>query len=144
MSNTGPILLIDDDEDDYELFTHVMLEQKIPNALHHFTDGKRALEYLQSTPERPFLILSDINMPKLGGIELRKIVSEDDKLRSKCIPFIFFTTTATEQAVKKAYDLSVQGFFVKGETMERLSSLIKLIVDYWTECKHPNSYLNSQ
>lgn len=140
MSQTGPILLVDDDEDDFELLRQVLEDEQIENALLHFTDGKQVLEYLESTEEPAFLILSDINMPKIGGLELKKLINENESLRKKSIPFILFTTTAAQHAVRQAYDLSVQGFFVKGDTMQELARLVKLIVDYWKECRHPNYF----
>lgn len=139
MSQSGPILVIDDDAEDFELFQLVIEMEKIENPLLHFQDGTEALKYLKSTKELPFLILSDINMPKIGGIALRKIINEDEILRHKSIPFIFFTTSAGGVAVRQAYDLSVQGFFIKGDTVKELSRLIRLIYDYWSECQHPNT-----
>lgn len=140
MSQSGPIVLIDDDEDDYELFTMVMEKEGIQNKLIHFTNGAKALEYLQTTTDSPFLILSDMNMPKMGGIELRQAIEKDERLRRKSVPFIFFTTSGAELAVRRAYDLSVQGFFVKRDTVDALIRQVRLIFDYWQECYHPNNF----
>lgn len=139
MSKKGPILVIDDDDEDFELFKLVIEKENVENPLLHFKDGRQALEYLQETTDSPFLILSDINMPKIGGIALRKLINDNEYLRRKCLPFVFFTTSAAEFAVRQAYDMSVQGFFVKADTVKELSKQIRLIFDYWQECKHPNS-----
>jgi CheY-like chemotaxis protein len=140
MAQSGPIVLVDDDEDDYELFSLVLKKEGITNPLLHFTNGSKALEYLSSTEDRPFLILSDMNMPKMGGIELKTAIDKDDRLRKQAIPFVFFTTSGAEIAVKRAYELNVQGFFVKKDTLESLSDQVKQIYNYWQESLHPNNF----
>lgn len=138
MSQQEPILIIDDDEEDFELFQLVVEMEKITNPLLHFKDGAEALQYLKTTTDSPLFILSDMNMPKIGGVKLRKLINEDETLRKKSIPFVFFTTSGADIAVRQAYDLCVQGFFIKGDTVKELSRLVRLIYDYWTECQHPN------
>ena len=139
MAYDGPILLIDDDDDDLDIVTAVLRKEGVHNDLHHFKDGLQAIEFLLSTTVRPFLILADINMPKMGGIEMRKAISENPLLKSKSIPFVFFTTTATESTVLQAYDMDVQGFFEKGKSMEEMTRRLKNIVEYWKDCRHPNN-----
>lgn len=139
MSKRGPIILIDDDHDECELVADALRREKIHNPLKFFHDGQMALDYLSETSEHPFLILADINMPKMGGIELRKTIQSDPLLRDKSIPFVFLTTSASRPAVREAYGMSVQGFFEKGPNMEHLQRMLRLICDYWYWCKHPNS-----
>lgn len=139
MSKKGVILLIDDDRDDRELLEEVLKHLNIKNKILSFTDGRSALEYLKSTTDQPFLILSDINMPIMDGIELRKEVNADDVLRKKSIPFVFLSTTATRETVNQAYEMSVQGFFQKPSTMKELTTLLTLICRYWEGCRHPNN-----
>lgn len=138
MANTGPIILIDDDHDECDILGEVLKALNISNKLLCFTNGKDVLDYLSSDNEQPFLILSDINMPVMGGIELRKRIHEDDALRKKSVPFIFLTTTASPQDIETAYEMSVQGFFQKEKSMEDISAQIKEIYDYWHKCTHPN------
>lgn len=96
------------------------------------------MEYITEPAVSPFLILSDINMPKMSGLELREKIQADKGLRLKAIPFIFFTTTANKNFVSEAYYNSVQGFFQKPNTLADLERNIKLIIDYWSECISPN------
>jgi CheY-like chemotaxis protein len=138
MSYDGPILLIDDDEDDIDLVSEVLRQEGVHNDLHHFKNGLEAIEFLLSSPRRPFLILADINMPKMGGIEMRRAISENPVLKSKSIPFVFFTTTATEQTVLQAYEMDVQGFFEKANTIKETARRLRNIVEYWKDCRHPN------
>ncbi|WP_223834390.1 response regulator [Spirosoma profusum] len=63
MNQNGPVILIEDDADDQFLFEQVFTKLNYPNQVRYFPDGQEALEYLLSTTELPFLILSDINMP---------------------------------------------------------------------------------
>ena len=105
-----------------------------------FKDGNEALAYLNDTDIHPFLILSDINMPKINGMELRSKIHTNQRLHIKCIPYLFFTTVATKESVVEAYSMSVQGFFIKPNTYEKLQNSIKKIMDYWSECIAPNEY----
>jgi DNA-binding NarL/FixJ family response regulator len=78
-------------------------------------------------------------MPVMDGLELRKSIDENEYLRRKSIPFVFLTTTAGGSAVKAAFDMSVQGFFEKGSSMQEIGTMIRLIYDYWQLCRHPNN-----
>jgi DNA-binding NarL/FixJ family response regulator len=88
----------------------------------------------------PFLILSDINLPKLDGFELRNKIKMDAKLQLKCIPYLFFSTASSQRAVIDAYSLSVQGFFVKQDKVEELEKTITVIMEYWKRCVSPNNF----
>jgi CheY-like chemotaxis protein len=137
MNKNGPILVIEDDSDDRDLLTGVFEELGYPNEIVFFEDGEKALVYLQDETIRPFLILSDINLPRLNGFELRRMVHTNDSLSRKCIPYLFFTTSADSKAVYEAYTMSVQGFFVKPTSYSKLVNTIRTIVEYWNECYSP-------
>lgn len=138
MNKTGPIIVIEDDIDDQEILDEIFKELNFKNEIIYFKEGEKALDYLIKTSLEPFLILSDINMPKLNGIELREKINTNEDLRIKCIPYLFFTTSAEQKYVVDAYSKSVQGFFVKPNTFEKLKSTITIIVEYWLECESPN------
>ena len=138
MNKNGPIIVIEDDIDDQEILVEIFTRLNYKNELIYFRDGNEALEFLNDTLIQPFLILSDINMPKLNGLELKEKVHNNEDLRLKCIPFLFFTTTASERSVVDAYSKSVQGFFVKPDSIEQLEATIQRIVEYWQECISPN------
>lgn len=138
MSKKGSILLVDDDKDDQQLVLDILESCGIKNKVICISNGQQALDHLLKMKEAPFLILCDVNMPLMGGIELRKRITDNEILRKKSIPFIFLTTTATPQAIKDAYEMSVQGFFEKSADIKGFKQLIKLIYDYWQHCKHPN------
>lgn len=138
MNKTGPIVVIEDDIDDQEILTEIFKNLDYPNPVIYFSDSEEALQFLIDTKIKPFLILSDLNMPKLSGFELRQKIHTNDDLNLKCIPYLFFTTTSAQRAVVDAYSQSVQGFFVKGNSIPKLESTIKKIVEYWQECEAPN------
>jgi CheY-like chemotaxis protein len=138
MNKNGPIIVIEDDSDDQEILVEIFKSLDYKNSIIYFSDGDEALKYLIDTKIKPFLILSDINMPKLNGFELRQKVHTNESLNLKCIPYLFFTTTSTQKAVVDAYSQSVQGFFVKANSVDKLRRTIKRIIEYWQECEAPN------
>lgn len=140
MNKNGPIIIIEDDKDDEIVLTEVFTKLGYPNKPIFFADGQSALDYLNSTDVLPFLILSDINLPKLDGFELRNKIKMDAKLQLKCIPYLFFTTASSQKAVIDAYSLSVQGFFVKQNKMDELEKTIVAIMEYWKRCASPNNF----
>lgn len=138
MNKTGPIVVIEDDADDQEILVEIFKNLDYQNPVIYFCDGQEALKYLTDTKIKPFLILSDINMPKLSGFELRQKIHTDEDLNLKCIPYLFFTTTSNQKAVVDAYSQSVQGFFVKTANLDKLQHTIQTIIEYWQECEAPN------
>ena len=140
MNKNGPIVVIEDDPDDQEILVEIFGNLGYVNKIIYFRDGHDALAYLNQSDVQPFLILSDINMPKLNGFELRNKVFTDQQLQTKCIPYLFFTTASNKKYVTDAYHMSVQGFFVKPTTMNGLENTIRKIVEYWRECIAPNQF----
>src|SRR4051812_47106991 len=125
MKTRGPIVVIEDDLDDQELLEETFKVLNYPNKVIFFTDGYEALNYIERTEIQPFLILSDINMPKIDGFELRRKIQNNEELKVKCIPYLFFTTGANRQAVYDAYAMSAQGFFIKPNNVLALQDIIR-------------------
>jgi len=138
MHKEGPIIIIEDDSDDQELLKEIFEELKITNLIKFFNSCLHALDYLLSPVEKPFLIISDINLPAMTGLEMCKKIRQNEFLRMKTIPFVFLTTTHDQKVVTEAYEMNVQGFFVKPSNIKELKETIKMIVDYWKVCRHPN------
>lgn len=141
MTITGPIVLVDDDEDDHAIFKDVCTDLGVAQYLHFFHSGFELIEFLEKTKEIPFIILCDINMPKLDGLKLRALITQDADLKRKSIPFIFFSTAASENQVREAYDLTVQGFFIKGKSYDETRRKFQRIIQYWSDCRHPNTLM---
>jgi len=122
MNRKGPIIIIEDDADDQEVFQEVFQALNYENEILFFEDGYTALDYLTETDVEPFIMFSDINMPKLNGLELREKIHQNEDLRLKSIPYLFFSTSAEQKYVVDAYSKSVQGFFIKPPTFVELKS----------------------
>lgn len=137
MNKSGPVIIIEDDIDEQEMLNEVFKELKYENEILYFNDGLAALEYIISTPVEPFIVLSDVGMPMMNGMELREKIHSNDNLRLKCLPYLFFSGTAVQKHVVEAYSKSVQGFFVKPVNYENLKSTIRKIMEYWQECISP-------
>ena len=136
----GPIILIDDDEDDKDVFLDILKELEISNPVIWFENCDDALSFLKNTTEQPFMIFCDLNLPGVSGIECKRQIDEDKELRKKSIPFIFSTTSTDQKSVDDAYTkMTVQGFFRKPNTYSEHKEMIRLIMDYWGLCRHPNS-----
>jgi len=137
MPKSGPIIIIEDDKDDQELLNEIFIELKIPNIVRFFNSCVQAFDYLITTLERPFLIISDINLPAMTGLELCKRIYEHESLKKKTIPFIFLTTTNDQLVISQAYEMFIQGFFVKPSSINELKETIRMIVEYWKFSRHP-------
>lgn len=144
MNKSGPIIIIEDDLDDQEILTDIFKELNYKNEVVFFSDSIQALDYLTNTDKEPFIVLSDINMPKLDGMALREKIHNNEDLRMKSIPYLFFSTSAEQKHVIDAYSRSIQGFFIKPNNYDKLKSTIKKIVEYWQECVSPNYIKNAQ
>ena len=142
MNSNGQVIIIEDDLDDQEVLEAVFKKLGYPNEIIFFNDGQAALDYLNSVSSIPFLILSDINMPRLDGFALREKIKMDAKLQLKCIPYLFFSTASTQKAVIDAYSMSVQGFFVKQSKITEIEKTIEVIMEYWKRCASPNNFLS--
>ncbi len=143
MNLAGPIIVIEDDEDDCELLSDVFTRLPYENELFFFPDGLKALEFLDQSDVIPFLILSDINLPKLDGFALRDKIKMDAELQQRCIPYVFFSTALNKASVTRAYNLSVQGFFKKENSMRELEKTMTVIMEYWKLCASPNKFLEA-
>jgi CheY-like chemotaxis protein len=137
MRKEGPLVLVEDDGDDQELIISTLRDLGLPNEVKVFRNGEEALDYLYQVKESPFLILSDINMPKMDGIAFKKRIDGCEVLKPKCIPFIFIST-APAPFLKQICELNIQGFFEKGNSLSQLRETLQVILKYWSLTKHTN------
>jgi len=143
MNLSGDIIIIEDDQEDreilQELLEEVLKENNYDNKIILISESTTVLDYLRSTTDSPFLIISDINMPKLDGFTLRQKIFEDQDLNDKCIPYVFLTTSGDNvDFMKKAYGLSIQGYFTKPNDFTEYKNLLSDIVRYWKVAKIAN------
>lgn len=135
--NNDPILIIDDSAGERELIKLAFIELGIENKIIFFDNGFTFLEYIRLETIGTFFILCDINMPGLTGMDIKKIVQDDEQLRLKCIPFILFSTSSANTSVKEAYSHGVQGYFIKPNDIEQLIEIFYAIVCYWNFSETP-------
>jgi CheY-like chemotaxis protein len=136
----GPIVLVEDDEDDVEIFREILKDLDIANRLICFTRPADAYHFLDKNDEQPFVIISDVNLPGMSGLEFKKKLDQNIALQKKSIPFIFYSTSAEKKYVDEAYlHLTVQGFFLKGQSIKEIKNQLRIIFEYWKICRHPNS-----
>jgi CheY-like chemotaxis protein len=137
MPKDKPIIIVEDDAEDRELLKELFEDLKIPNLIRFFDRAAPALDFLISSLEKPFLVLSDLYLPAMSGFDLLKRIREHPALKNKCIPFVFFTTASNRAIVQQAYQMHAQGFFVKPLTEEQLKQTMAAIVNYWHFSKAP-------
>jgi response regulator RpfG family c-di-GMP phosphodiesterase len=139
MANRGPVIIVEDDADDEAIFNEILRELNISNNIKWFGNSDDAIHYLKTTTDQPFIIFSDVNLPGDNGIEFKRQIDKDKRLRKKSIPFVFYSTAVDRRIVDEVYtQMTVQGFFKKGNSYKEIRNNIKLIFDYWQICKHPN------
>ncbi len=136
----GPIIYLEHDRDDQEQLKEVLKNLQVPNELKIFEECGAALDYLRHTNDKPFLILSDVRFPGMDAFMLREEIIKDEYLRRKSIPYVFLSDYADRSSIDKAYELDVQGFFEKENSIDHFQDVMKHIVEYWKKCRHPNSF----
>lgn len=129
--NSGPIILVDDDEDDCELLKESFERIGAANEIRCFVNGCSALQHLKNINEKIFLIVSDINMPIMNGLQLKQAINDDELLKKRAIPFIFLSTAVTPFLLNEAARLSAQGFFKKPSNTALTVQTARAILDYW-------------
>ena len=130
--------MADDDDDDFMLTQKALKESKLLNTLIRVKDGEELTDYLfrrgeyaEKQPERPGVILLDLNMPRKDGREALKEIKQDEQLRD--IPVVVFTTSKAEEDIYKSYQLGVNSFITKPVTFDNLMHVMQALGKYWFE-----------
>ena len=137
---TVSVLLVEDDEIDQMLIQRAFAASNIENPLHMAQDGVTALEILRGEnghvkPLDPFLILLDLNMPRMGGLEFMREMRNDPELRRNIV--FVLTTSNSEKDRWQAYDASVSGYIVKSEVGSGFLNLTNLLTAYTRVVEFP-------
>ena len=134
MLQNGPLVLVDDDADDQELISNALRELGFDDEIKSFSSAEAAISFLYESNEPPFMIVSDINMPKMDGITFKMKIDGCKNLNPKRIPFIFLSTST--KFVCDTHGLNIQGYFEKGNSWYDLKETMKVILSYWKRTKH--------
>ena len=138
MKNMRPILLVEDDRVDAMTLKRALKDLKVTNELVHKLNGEEALNYLQDEAnEKPCVIILDLNMPKMNGMEFLKIAKADEILRR--LPVVVLTTSKDEWDRFQSFDLSVAGYIIKPADYKRFLEAIRTIHLYWTLSELPEN-----
>jgi CheY-like chemotaxis protein len=130
------ILLVEDNPNDIELALEALEENKLANRVVVLNDGVHLLEYLQyegpfkkRKKENPAVILLDIKMPRMDGIEVLQKIKSDPKL--KAIPVVMLTSSCEEPDLKKCYELGVNAYVVKPLSFNDFFEAVKQLGIFW-------------
>lgn len=124
MRNSKPLLLVEDDHVDVITVERAFKDLNVTNPLIHSENGLQALEYLRSEGnKKPCIILLDLNMPKMNGIEFLEVVKTDDSL--KRIPVVVLTTSEEQQDMAESFRLGAVGYIVKAVDYKKFVEVIR-------------------
>ena len=133
--NVVSVLLVEDDDVDVEVVRRGFKKHKIANPVTAAADGIEALEILRGEGgheplQRPYIILLDLNMPRMNGIEFLRAIRDDAELSDSVI--FVLTTSENETDRVRAYKLHVAGYMVKSQVGPSFKKAIDLLSQYWT------------
>jgi CheY-like chemotaxis protein len=135
-SSDVTLFLIEDDDVDAMTIERSFLKQRIANPIVRAYDGIEALEILRSNDvSRPLIILLDLQMPRMGGIEFLKELRADEDL-SELVVFVL-TTSKSEEDMLASYRQHIAGYFVKGRSGEQFLDIVNVLDSYWKVVQLP-------
>jgi len=136
MRTNRPILLVEDDEVDVLTVQRALRDLKVSNPLQVAGNGEEALEVLHDEEQpRPAIILLDLNMPRMNGIEFLQVAREDGCADG--IPIVVLTTSRQDQDILTGFELRVAGYMVKPVDYRKFVEVMKAIDLYWTLSELP-------
>ncbi|HSM99110.1 MAG TPA: response regulator [Gallionella sp.] len=132
----APILLVEDDQVDVMTVKRALKDIHVTNPVVNLENGEEALKYLRNPDNaKPCIILLDLNMPIMNGIEFLQVAKRDDRL--KRIPVIVLTTSGEQQDKVNSFDLGVAGYMAKPVDYRQFVEVMRTIDSYWTISEMP-------
>lgn len=140
--NPHPILIVEDNENDLEMTLDALRSHHILNKIEIARDGSDALDYLfrsgkwSSRPdENPALVLLDLRMPKVSGLEVLKEIKHNEKTRT--IPVVILTSSGEERDIVEGYQLGTNAYVVKPIVFNEFVAAVKLLGTFWAILNEP-------
>lgn len=133
----GVFVFIDDDKEEHFLLKMAMKNIGLGNQIVSCMNGQEAYNYLKETNDEIFIILSDMNMPIMDGLELKRLIEITPELKIKAIPFVFHSNSSSNAEIKAAYACNIQGYLRKAPSVEGTVKSLQRIIALWTDCVHP-------
>ena len=139
------LLHVEDDSVDRMVVERVLKKMDVVGSIHHASNGEEALDKLRGTNGQekinpfPHIILLDINMPKMNGIEFLKELRNDGEL--KYLSVYMVTTSSDQQDIDGAYLYNVAGYILKPVDISQFDSTFRLICDFWKLCEFPKTVM---
>lgn len=136
MGNVAEILLVEDNPNDAELAIRALKKNNLANNLLHLEDGQEALDYLfDDKNEMPKLILMDVKMPRVDGIEVLRKLKSDEKRR--IIPVVMLTSSKEDKDIVEAYNLGVNAYIVKPVDFDQFVKAVTQLGFFWMILNQP-------
>jgi CheY-like chemotaxis protein len=140
MQKPKPILLVEDDSVDAMTVKRAMRDLQVSHSVIHSVNGEEAMKYLTSPDtEKPFVILLDLNMPKMNGIEFLKAMKTYPEL--KTIPVVVLTTSREQRDILDSFELGASGYMVKPVDYSKFVEILRRIFIYWNSSELPENEL---
>ena len=131
MPTLKPILLVEDDLVDASTVKQALQDLRVKNPVVHKTDGEEAIDWLrEKTSQQPALMLLDLNMPKISGVELLQIIKADTRLMH--VPVVVLTVSQYEQDKLDTFNLGVAGYVIKAVDYDEFLRNMDIIIQYWS------------
>jgi CheY-like chemotaxis protein len=135
MNQKQTILLVEDDEIDIKSVKRAFEKLRITNPLDIARNGEEALKYLKDNKTLPGIILLDLRMPRMDGIEFLKVMKKDQSL--KIIPVVVLTTSKEQEDKIESFNLGIAGYMMKPVNYMDFVEVIRTIKMYWTLSESP-------
>ncbi len=143
MNSDFSFLLVEDNDVDYEVIERSLKKLKIANPLFRAQDGIEALEFLEGSHpsgiqiKAPYLILLDLNMPRMSGVEFLRELRQRPHLKSAIV--IVLTTSDREEDISEAYDYHVAGYLVKPPNVSEILDMFYKLEAFWKLSLYPSN-----
>lgn len=142
VTSLGRILIVEDDPNDVELTLTALGDYNLANEVVIARDGQQALDYLYGegqyagrSPENPAVMLLDLKLPKVSGLEILQKIKSDPKLRT--IPVVVLTSSNEEKDVMRSYSLGVNAYVVKPVEFHEFVNAVKELGAFWAIVNEP-------